>query len=128
MPASCKAHRDDSRSFQRANHPRRVAGRQAEGSQIAGDDAARTDDTPVTDRNPGQHDRSAADPHATADADRPRVFEPGGAGGAVERMRRGIELNRRRHLQVVADLYRRAIEEDAIVIDETAMPETDVVA
>ena len=70
---------------------------------------------------PGKHDRAAADPHAVADADRPGVFEPGGAGPPIERMGRRVELHRRAHLQIVADLDRRAVEKHAVVVDEGAL-------
>ena len=92
------------------------------------DDAAGADDAAVADRDPGKHDRAAADPDAVADADRPGVFEPGGAGRAIERVGRRVELHRRPHLQIVADLDRRAVEKDAVVVDEGLAPDADLVA
>src|SRR5580692_1531266 len=93
-----------------------------------GHHAAGADDTAIADRDARQHDRATTNPHATADVNWLGEFQPGDALCAVERVRRGVELHRRRHLQIIADLNRRAIEKDAVVIDKAAVPETDIVA
>ena len=103
-----------------------VAGDQHIGWHVARDHAAGGDHAAVADGDAGQHDGAAADPHIVADADGSRQFQPRPAGLRVQRMQRGVELRRRRHLQVVADLDGRAIQEHAVIIDEGALPEADV--
>src|SRR5689334_9692796 len=103
---------------QAADDPRRVAGGDRTGGHVAGHDAPGADHAAVADRHPRQHDRTAAKPDSVADADRTGGFPPGDAQLAFERVGPGIELHRRAHLQIVADLDRRAIEKDAVVVDE----------
>src|SRR6185312_12002562 len=109
-----------------ANDTRRIADRKAARRQVAGDDAAGADDAAVADRHAGEDYRAAADPYAAADADRPRHLPSGDALGAVEWVGGRVELNRRTHLQIVADLDRRAVEEDAVEVDKGAVADPDV--
>src|SRR4051812_20019969 len=118
MPSLSLSDRIAASLAERADDTGRIAGRNTAGRQIARDDAAGPEDAPVADHDPRQYDRPSADPHAIADADRLGVFEPGGAGRAIGRMGRRVKLHRRPHLQIVADLDRRAVEKHAIVVDE----------
>src|SRR3954464_1147635 len=128
MPSLSLSDRIAASLAERADDTGRIAGRNTAGRQIVRDDAAGPDGAPVADRDPRQYDRPAADPHAVADADRLGALEPGGAGRAIERMGRRVKLHRRAHLKIIADLDRRAVEEHAVVVDEGALPDADIIA
>src|SRR4051794_23144473 len=89
---------------ERADDTGRIADCKTARRQVAGNDAAGADHNAVADRDPRQHDRPATDPDTVADADRARIFKPGGAARAIQRMRRRVELHRGRHLEIVADV------------------------
>lgn len=92
---------------------------------VAGDHAARADDTARADGHPGAEDGAAAHPHVRADVDGfgelPRAAQAGieGVGG-------GVDLHGRAEHGVVADGDRGHVEHHAVEVEEHPLAEQDV--
>src|SRR5690606_3190027 len=86
----------ETRASELAYHAARITGREHPRRQVSRDHRAGADDGLVSDRDAGQNERAAADPHARADANRLRELAARDARLRVERVRGGVELHARR--------------------------------
>ena len=115
-------------ALKRANESGWVAYNDAGRRHVVHDDGPCAYHAAVSDGHAGKNDGAASNPHIVADADRPGIFQTGSPHLRFERMRRGVHLHRRSHLKVVPDLDQRAIEKNAIEIDEGMYPQPNVIA
>src|SRR6185437_14392324 len=95
---------------------------------VAYHNAACADDAAVADGHARKNDRASPDPLIVSDADRASIFQAGSPYIRLKRMRRGVQLYRRTHLQIISDLDRRAVEKHAVEVDEGVPSELNVVA
>jgi hypothetical protein len=94
--------------------------------QVAHDNAAGTYDSVVADAYARADDTRSAEPNIVTDSYGFRSLESAASRMRIERMERGIDVNPRPDLGVIADANGIAIQEDATVIDETPVPNVDV--
>jgi len=108
-------------------HPARISVSDAIRGNIARDDAPGTDDGTVTDRDSGADDDAAAEPDIVPDGDG-LCNAAGTALFRIDGMRRRINLNIRGDPATVADLDSIRIENRAVEIKITAVPDKNIFA
>jgi hypothetical protein len=111
-----------------SNYPARISHCNRICGQAASDYAAGTDDGVFADFDAGAEDGAAAEPDVVGDGDGFSVLEAGAAGCGVERVGGGVDVDAGGDLHVGADGDAVAVEEDAVVVDECARADGDVVA
>lgn len=110
------------------NHPARIARGENIIRNIPSDDATRSNDRPVSNRDTRANDRPAANPHVGTNADRFGEFEPFRPRLRFHGMRRGVNLNGRPEENIVPDSDLHHIQDDAIKIEKDFAPESDIPA
>ncbi len=113
---------------QKADHARGVADGNGVGRKVSSDDGSGTDDRVLPDRDAGQHDDAAAEPHVVSDGDGLRGFPLLASGFGLDRVRGSQQLNVRADLNIVADGDAGDVECDKPVIGEAASANGDLVA
>lgn len=111
-----------------AQHPAGVAGGDAVGGDIFGHHAACADDAVVPDGHAGQHGAAAAEPDVAADGDGAGKLGAGAPLFRVDGVAGGVKAAVWSDQHVLPKGDRRAVQDDAVVVDVKSASRVDVAA